>query len=224
MISSVQIHPHQRRYTQSKNISRRLLSANTPDTLRFGKTTADKPPELSPLDEKLFSTLLVMNTTQELSEILKHTKKRSFFGLKQGLNINAIYMGKTPLQMAILMNSAGLAEPILAHPELDINAQNPFGDTALHTAIWGGNPRIIEALLEMPNLDINVQGDFKRTPLMLAAEHGDFDTAQALLAHPEIDLEKRNKWGQTALDVARERKWPDIEALILNKLANQSFS
>jgi uncharacterized protein len=120
---------------------------------------------------------------------------------------------------------------LMAHPQLNVNALNPAGESALmlaalkgdlaasmqllerganinqrgwspiHYAATGPEPKLVTLLLDR-GADIEARAPNGTTPLMMAARYGHDDSVKLLLARG-ADPKRRNDGGLYAADFAR---------------------
>lgn len=91
------------------------------------------------------------------------------------------------------------------------------GGTLLHAAAAGGSAEIIEILIGK-GLDINLKDNYGWTPLHYAARDGRLEAVEGLI-EKGADFEIRTIMGQSPLNVADERKYDNIRALLIAKEA-----
>ncbi len=91
----------------------------------------------------------------------------------------------------------------------------------LPLAVVSKNKEIIDILLKS-GADVNLVGPYKRTPLHLAVLTGSKDIVQ-LLKDKGADLSLKDEGGETALDLARDKKFVNIEN-ILTGTGNKQIS
>lgn len=138
--------------------------------------------------------------------------------------------GQVGLSLALKGESFKAAEALWAHPQLDVDAANPVGETPLMMAAmkgeldWakrliargaqvnrpGWSPMHYAAIAPDPQPmrlmlanggDIEALSPNGTTPLMMAARHGDERTVDLLLARG-ANVSARNQAGLTAADMA----------------------
>lgn len=77
--------------------------------------------------------------------------------------------------------------------------------------------KCIELLLSQPDIDVNKLSEWKdgmETALMRAVRRGDLSSVKYILQHPNVDVNIKNSKGRTALDLAKERNYQKIPAMI----------
>jgi len=153
--------------------------------------------------------------------------------LAKGFDVNARNPeGLHGLYLALRENSPDVAELLLKHPQLDVEATSPAGETLLmmaalrgrldamkqliargarinregwtplHYAASGTEVAPTELLLAQ-RAEIDARAPSGNTPLMMAAGYGSVDAAD-LLASRGADVTLRNKAGLSAADYARK--------------------
>jgi ankyrin repeat protein len=140
--------------------------------------------------------------------------------------------GQVGLYLALREGSLRVAEVLLKHPDLKVDAVNAADETALmmaalrgnlawtqrllergaqlnrkgwtplHYAATGPEPQVVSFLLDR-GADIEARSPNGTTPLMMAARYGAFDAAERLLARGAVPR-ARNDLGLSAADFARE--------------------
>ena len=109
---------------------------------------------------------------------------------------------------------------LLSHKNLNVNWQNPRGDTALMWASWNGHTEIVRMLLERPEILVNLQDEDGETALMRASNNGRTKIVKLLLERPEIDVNLENQRCQTAFMLASK----EGETKVANLLKEHSKS
>ena len=153
--------------------------------------------------------------------------------LAKGFDVNARNpQGLHGLYLAWRENSLDVADLLLKHPQLDVEATSPAGETLLmmaalrgrldamkqliargaqvnregwtplHYAASGADPAPTQLLLDL-HAEIDARAPNGNTPLMMAAGFGSVDAAD-LLALRGADVTLRNQAGLTAVDYARK--------------------
>ena len=139
--------------------------------------------------------------------------------------------GQSALTLAVREGAQKVADTLLKHPQLDVNALNRSGESALMLAALKGNLILVRSLVERgavinqpgwnalhyaasgPNIEVaawlierGAQLDARSpngtTALMMAAGYGPEQTAELLLAK-QASAEPRNDRGLSAADFAR---------------------
>lgn len=153
--------------------------------------------------------------------------------LAKGFDVNARNPeGLHGLYIALRENSLDVAELLLKHPQLEVEATSPVGETLLmmaalrgrldamkqlidrgaqinrpgwtplHYAASGTEPAPTRLLLDL-HAEIDPRAPNGNTPLMMAAGFGSVDAAE-LLALRGADVTLRNQAGLSAVDYARK--------------------
>ncbi len=121
----------------------------------------------------------------------------------------------TPLYLAIRDNAPRVVDLLLAHPQIDVNRLNRFGESPLMMAALRGNHAVAKRLLER-------DADAYKTgwaPLHYAATNGDLEMIALLLEHHAyIDAEAPT--GQTPLMMAARFGTPAAVKLLLDEGAD----
>lgn len=106
---------------------------------------------------------------------------------------------------------------LLAHPDIDPNAQEVDGDTPLHHAVRTGLLDWVKLLLGTNNIDVNALERGRNTPLNLASTRGALDVVQCLLNAKETDINLPNLSGSTPLGSAIKYGHISIVCLLLER-------
>jgi ankyrin repeat protein len=153
--------------------------------------------------------------------------------LERGFDPNAAdEKGQVGLYLALREGSLQVAEALLKHPGLKVDAVNAAdetpvmmaalrgnlewtqrlldhgaqlnrkGWTPLHYAASGPEPKVVSLLLDR-GAEIEARSPNGTTPLMMAARYGAYDAAERLLARG-ADPRARNDLGLSAADFARQ--------------------
>lgn len=148
--------------------------------------------------------------------------------------------GQVALSLAFKDESLKAAEALFAHPQLDVNAENPVGETPLmmaamrgyldwaqrlvqrgakvnkpgwspmHYAAIAPDQRMMQFMLAQGG-DVSALSPNGTTPLMMAARNGDERTVDLLLARG-VDVKAKNQAGYTAADMARSQDRDNLAA------------
>jgi ankyrin repeat protein len=79
---------------------------------------------------------------------------------------------------------------LLAHPDIDVNAQNNSGETALQSASAAGEVAMVRKLVAHPTCDPNLPSDgWRLTPLAAAVLGGQVEVVKLLLAQQAVSLD-----------------------------------
>ncbi|KAL3479649.1 ankyrin repeat-containing domain protein [Aspergillus californicus] len=79
---------------------------------------------------------------------------------------------------------------LLAHPNLDVNAEDGFGATIYATAAKNGNLELFKLLFERTDVDKHIVDNYGDTPLLLAAQAGHTAIVKTLITVPGTDIWK----------------------------------
>ena len=139
--------------------------------------------------------------------------------------------GQVGLFLALQAGNLAVAEPLLAHPGIQVEASNAAGETALmiaalkghlawcqrlldrgalpqrpgwsplHYAATGAEVKTVQLLLDR-GADINAVSPNRSTPLMMAARYGS-EASALLLLERGADVKRVNEQGLSAVDFAR---------------------
>jgi hypothetical protein len=122
------------------------------------------------------------------------------------------FSGSTPLQEAILIDSADTVKKRLDRSTTELD-QNNLHQSSVHLAVW--RPQHLEALLE-EGFDVNAQDWTGRTPLMYAASAGSVDVAISLLRHGADPWIQDNLFGSHGFlnYASRSGHWEFIMAVL----------
>lgn len=120
--------------------------------------------------------IAVSNGNYEATELLLKT---------QGIKVNQMTKGFTPLHLAVINELVPLVTLLLAHPETNPNFGTPDGATPLHFAAMRGLKEEAQLLINDPRTDINApQHDpiySGATPLHFAAMQAETEIVDLLL-------------------------------------------
>jgi ankyrin repeat protein len=132
--------------------------------------------------------------------------------LNSGADVNKPHAGDTALIRAAKEGNKDIVRAILAK-EVDLNAQDFFGNTALSEAVDDEQVEIVQMLLES-GVDVNVHEEMNGlTPLMYAARDGNKIIVQMLLAKG-AEVNSKGTSGQTALRFAEFFRHPEVSLLL----------
>ncbi|MGQ7273453.1 ankyrin repeat domain-containing protein [Marinobacter sp. V034] len=136
----------------------------------------------------------------------------AWFLLKQGANPNLQDgNGVTPLIAAAAEGSQRLVKLLLS-AGADVNASGGSGQTPVGAAAEAGNLSVVKTLLGAGG-NVNIAPDGKSL-LMHVVDNGDLLTAEVLIA-AGADATYRAEDGTTALDIARAKRYRDLEMLLV---------
>ena len=127
----------------------------------------------------------------------------------------------TPLRHASFSGHAEIVKLLLAHPNIEVNLKNYFGETPI---LLGCNGRVavVELLLKDPRVDVTLDDTDGCTPLWLAVRNGYHEVIEWLMASGrdlgDIKSKKGRHWGDgreyTALEIARVEKNTEVVSLL----------
>ena len=84
--------------------------------------------------------------------------------------------GNTLLHYACDGDSSSAVIPLLlAHPDIDVNVRNQFGETPFYWACWNGHPSCVREMLKDSRVRVNEPDNDGETPLFWAASNGHQD-------------------------------------------------
>src|SRR5262245_28867809 len=104
---------------------------------------------------------------------------------------------RTALFHAIEARYDNVADALVMHPQIDLNARGKNGVTALMSYIWRDRTDLVKSLLDR-GADVNLQDNDGDTALHGAAQKGDADVIRTLVAKG-ANPNARNKVGGTPL-------------------------
>jgi uncharacterized protein len=139
--------------------------------------------------------------------------------LDAGTDINAINVdGYTPLALACYFGHLEEARLLLDHgADPNVISTNEMAVMPIHSALGGGHKEIV-ALLVARGAEVDEPSGADWTPLHYVAESGDLETARLLVDNGARSGYTRND-GKTALEVAEERGFADLAAVIAKSVA-----
>jgi len=105
---------------------------------------------------------------------------------------------------------------LLAHPDIDVNVKDDYGQTPFFGACDGGHPSCVREMLRDSRVKVNEPDKDGYTPLYLAARYGSLDVIKWWIASErEIDLGKPGDIDKTdAIGVAEEYGKTEVVALL----------
>jgi ankyrin repeat protein len=98
---------------------------------------------------------------------------------------------------------------VLFKNNVDLTIQDADGCTALHIA----KANVLKLLIDQ-KVDINALCKDGSTPLHKTVENGDTEGVKVLLEN-KASITLKNKAGKTVLQIAREKKFQDVEKLLV---------
>ena len=106
-------------------------------------------------------------------------------------------------------------EPLLKHPQLDVNWADESGSTALHHASYNGQTEIVKLLLAHPAINVNVKNQYGVTSLSQVCLRSLLPVLELLLRHHDVDLTLADENNRTPLWYAAANGHLDvIECLV----------
>eukprot|EP01032_Pedospumella_encystans_P016873 gene16873-19232_t len=116
-------------------------------------------------------------------------------------NVNAVKEGRvTGLMLATNNKHVAVIEALLAHPKIDVNAQDNNGYSALIGACDDvDSHEIIPLLLSRQDINVNLRLESGCTALLMMCARGHANAVELLLAVPSIDVNLPNSTGYSPL-------------------------
>ena len=94
----------------------------------------------------------------------------------------------TPLYMACMAGSAQAVRPLLALPQIQVNAVTTRGASSLHMAFTVQTADVVEALMRHPGVDVTLTPEGNElSPLAAAFHAGSSAIVSLLLQHPAMN-------------------------------------
>ncbi len=112
--------------------------------------------------------------------------------IEEGVNVNLLRDGITPLMIAASKGHTAVAEVII-QAGVNINERSDNGDTALHMAAEQTGTDVVELLLHS-GIDSEAKNKFRKTALQRAEEKGNHDIARVIKAHQQQLLADDREW------------------------------
>ncbi|KAL2076120.1 hypothetical protein VTL71DRAFT_1063 [Oculimacula yallundae] len=134
--------------------------------------------------------------------------------------------GSTPLLKAAESGNTGIAELLLANPQIKINEMDNSGNTGLLIALAKGHLPLAQLFLDRSDVKPNLINAKGLTALMMAVSLGCSLSVSKLLQHPDVDIHYRvctteTLWGSlpvqkewSAMEIASSKGFHYIEHLI----------
>lgn len=110
--------------------------------------------------------------------------------------------GRTPMFYSLFQKDSKLFNAFVLNMNVNVNAQDFFGNTILMFLAARGCRGKIKTLLKRTDIDLNIQNQKDETALSLALSKGHVDIAEIFLNYPGIDVGLENKKGVSALSLA----------------------
>ena len=123
----------------------------------------------------------------------------------------------TPLDFAVNAKNWDIFCELLKFKDIDLNAQNCYGQTALITACVIKDLRFLEELLKRYDTDVNIQDKEGNTALNKACLNGNTEAVKLLLTRRDVDLNIKNEDGYTPLISAAREDASEIVNLLLKE-------
>lgn len=140
-----------------------------------------------------------------------------------GLNINYIEKGTTPLLLYAYRNSQKLIAGELMKAGADISAKDSDGNSLLHVLAEKNDSQLYKSMLSY-NLNLNLKNIKGQTPLFTAIEKGNFSFAQILMNEKEkMDPAVKDSSGMSAMHYLASMKGGD-KLLASDTLASVSVT
>eukprot|EP01083_Nonionella_stella_P092622 259327_1 len=134
---------------------------------------------------------------------------------------------KTPLLIAVKNWHVDIIKLLLAHPDIDVNAQDHMRNTALHytsprlskCSSWTYPDEILRLLLQNDKLDVNRKDILGRTAFMVHADCADMEAKRGklFLANSRVDLSCVDRYKKNVLFWAVGRRNIDLVRLLLTR-------
>jgi ankyrin repeat protein len=113
-----------------------------------------------------------------------------------------------------------IVQLLLKQLEININAQDRYGNTPLHLAAKKDYSEIVQLLLRQETINVNAQNRYGNTPLHSAVMANSYESANFLLNHPGIKIETKDNGGNTPLHRAVFEDNIEFTELLLNHSAD----
>lgn len=121
--------------------------------------------------------------------------------------------GYTALHYAAQIGSHQVVQAFVNNTTMTVNLQTHRDRTALYYAAWFGHSRVVQELLKYVGISLDLVDTSGNTPLHMAARYNRIDIARMLLTGG-ADKGITNKAGKTARELAQEKNYTDMVALI----------
>ncbi len=113
--------------------------------------------------------------------------------IEEGVNVNLLHDGVTPLMRAASKGHTAVAEVIL-QAGVNINERSDDGGTALHAAASEQSDTAVVELLLHSGIDVEAKDRFRKTALQRAEEKGHRDIARVIKKHQELLRADDREW------------------------------
>ncbi len=113
--------------------------------------------------------------------------------IEEGVNVNLLRDGVTPLMIAASKGHAAVAELII-QAGVNINERSDDGGTALHMAAADQTETAVVELLLQSGIDCEAKNKFRRTALQKAEEKGHHDIVRVIKKHRERLRADAGEW------------------------------
>lgn len=121
---------------------------------------------------------------------------------------------KTLLHIVCLNGPLDLVQRLVDNPNVELNAQDSYGETPLMEACRSQNLEAMRILLQK-KVDLNIQDELGYTALHKICLHG-YAEALDVLLQSEVDIQQKTSWGDTALHLATTSKYSPIMKKLLD--------
>lgn len=166
------------------------------------------------VDEYVYSSLWHDMSWTALHKHFKDQTKASLL-LELGANPNAKNsVGRTALHLAIYSNKQDLVNELLAHPDIDVNAEDFSGYTPLHYQVSSGS---FPTLLYDRRVCLGKANKAGITPLVSSALWGDETTFRSFVERPEFAVD-RHIGVLSPLICAAQQNWKDLTLHLIRKV------
>merc|ERR1711976_683616 len=134
-------------------------------------------------------------------------------------NANILQVNKhkeNGLHIAAKLGIVSIVTYLIENTNLNINAQNIYGNTPLHNAIFScsykqpieAHIQIIKILISNDQLNVNLTSNCGS--ILHSALNAPFSAFESLCVHPDIDFELKNRDQKTVEQIATEENRSDI--------------
>jgi len=103
---------------------------------------------------------------------------------------------------------------LLAHPDIDVNAKNKYGETPFYHACYG-RPSCVREMLKDSRVKVNEPAQNGQTPLWRAALRGNLDIIKWWIASGrEMNFGKPGGWNTDAIKAAKNQGKTEVVTLL----------